>query len=226
MTHAKPISFQFCLRLPQYVYDTSTKSAALVSTSAPQTAPSTSGGTSLSQSFLSVASPPATPQASPPPPPATRFSSPKMKLFAQSSTKSNNSKKGYYGDMTFLDNDANFTKTFGDHPTMLPEKPLDSNHVTVHQKIHAYAELCKLDIFMHLCKLDYVGADNVDPGLNVVEVCRQISSLKQIWNENSSIHTDTPDELYDKFTRLAVSLPTDATKWSIQLCSSYLASSP
>ena len=30
---------------------------------------------------------------------------------------------------------------------------------------------------------------------------------------------DTPDELYDKFTRLSVSLPDDTTSWYIQLCS-------
>ena len=125
--------------------------------------------------------------------------------------------------MTFLDNDFNFRQTFGDHPTLLPERPWDSNSISTHQQIQAYANLCKLDIFMNLCRQDYVGEDNVDPGLNVVEVCRQISSLRQVWNSGSTIHTDTPDELYDKFTRLTVSLPPDATKWSLQLCSSYLA---
>ena len=34
---------------------------------------------------------------------------------------------------------------------------------------------------------------------------------------------DTPDELYDKFTRLSVSLPDDTTSWYIQLCSCYLS---
>ena len=34
---------------------------------------------------------------------------------------------------------------------------------------------------------------------------------------------DTPYKLLDKFTRLSISLPEDATTWYIHLCSSYLS---
>ena len=65
--------------------------------------------------------------------------------------------------MTFLDGDDQFRQTFGDDPDMLPERPWDSN-VTVARKIlHEYSEQCKLDIFIHLCQLDYVGESNIDP---------------------------------------------------------------
>ena len=35
-------------------------------------------------------------------------------------------------------------------------------------------------------------------------------------------HTNIPKELFDKFVQLSVSLPDDATTWSIQLCSTHL----
>ena len=125
--------------------------------------------------------------------------------------------------MSFLDSEEKINQTFGDHPAMLSERPWDSNNMATSKLLQYYAELCKLDIFMHLCKLDYVGEDNVESVLNVVEVCCHISKLKKVWSSRSTVYTNTPDELYDKFTRLSVSLLNDAKKWSIQLCSTYLA---
>ena len=76
---------------------------------------------------------------------------------------------------------------------------------------------------MHLCMLDYVGNDKIDPSLNVVEVCRQISGLKQVRMVDGRLLTDTPDELFDKFNEISVSLPDNASTWTLQLCSSYLS---
>ena len=77
---------------------------------------------------------------------------------------------------------------------------------------------------MHLCMLDYVGNDIVDPSLNVVEVCRQISDVKQTRMVNGKFHTATPDELFNEFSEISVSLPDNTTSWTLQLCSSYLSS--
>ena len=76
---------------------------------------------------------------------------------------------------------------------------------------------------MHLCMLDYVGNDKVDPSLNVVEVCRQISEVKQMRMIDGKLQTATPDELFDEFSEISVSLPDNASSWTLQLCSSYLS---
>ena len=77
---------------------------------------------------------------------------------------------------------------------------------------------------MHLCMLDYVGSNKIDPTLNVQEVCRQISDLKQFRSVNDSVVTDTSDELFDKYISLAIDSPDSAAKWPIQLCSAIFES--
>ena len=37
------------------------------------------------------------------------------------------------------------------------------------------------------------------------------------------MYHDTPDELFDRYSTLAVSLPVASSSWSVQLCSCYLA---
>ena len=66
----------------------------------------------------------------------------------------------------------------------------------------------------------------MDTLLSVQEVCCQISAIKQVYSLGGKVRTDTPDELFDKFTSLSVSLPGDTNKWSIQLCSSFLLALP
>ena len=68
---------------------------------------------------------------------------------------------------------------------------------------------------MHLCMLDYVGNDKVDPSLNVVEVCRQISNVNQTRMVNGKLHTATPDELFDEFSEISVSLLDNASSWTL-----------
>ena len=76
---------------------------------------------------------------------------------------------------------------------------------------------------MHLCMLDYVGHDKIDPALNVVEICRQINGLKQVQCFNGRLHKNTPDKLFDQFNEISVILPDNASTWTLQLCSSYLS---
>ena len=64
---------------------------------------------------------------------------------------------------------------------------------------------------MNLCIWDYIDTDIVDTTLNVQEFYRKISMIKQVWNIGGRVCTDTSDELYDKFTRLSISLPDDTT---------------
>ena len=69
----------------------------------------------------------------------------------------------------------------------------------------------------------YMGSNEIDSSLNVAEVCLQISEVKQVCLSNGQLITDTPAELFERFSSIAVSLPDKASSWSIQLYSSFLA---
>ena len=63
----------------------------------------------------------------------------------------------------------------------------------------------------------------IDPTLNVVEVCCHINELRQVRLVNGKIEADTPDELFNKFKELSVSLPDKTNTWTLKLCSSFLS---
>ena len=105
-----------------------------------------------------------------------------------SRTTSTDTKRGFYGVFDFLDNQAAFLKTCGTGLGPLPENPKNGNCLSYQRILRGYGKKCKLDIFLHLCRLNY------------------------------------PEELFDKFTQLSVSLPSNSKTWSIQLCSTYLSS--
>ena len=224
------LSFTFCIRLPQYLYDVANKSATKVSTSKSIGGTGTAGGgagsagTSLATAFLAVASTPtsaagttATTGSS------TSVSSPAMELFLASLSKSTTDKNGYCGGVDFLDDQNKFNITFGDLPTLLPARPNDSHMHSFRNHLKEYIDKCKFDIFMHLCKLGYLGHEKVDKSLNIHEVCRQIGTIKNFWSKAGKVYNDTPDELYDTFTSIPVGLPNNATTRSVNLCSSYLS---
>ena len=101
---------------------------------------------------------------------------------------------------------------------MLPNSPTKTSaNVSCQQIIREYKDVCKLEICMHLYVLDYVGHTKVDVGLNTLNVCSQISDVKHVYNQNGRMYHDTPDEIFDRFSTLAVSLPVKASRWSVQL---------
>ena len=67
---------------------------------------------------------------------------------------------------------------------------------------------------MHLCMLDYVGHDKIDPALSVQGVCKKLSNLKQNYFAHGRNYAYTPDELFDQFCALSVSLPDNVKTWS------------
>ena len=146
-----------------------------------------------------------------------------MKLFLTTSLNPATKKKGYYGGISFLDNQNEFKQDFGLDLVILPEKMTINNNFSTRPILQNHADKYKFDISMYLCMLYYVGEDKIDPNLNIQEVCRRLSDLKQKMNDNGRVYTDTPDELVDKYISLVVSLPNDAVKWPIQLCSAYLS---
>ena len=226
ITKVEPIVFQFCLSLPQHFYDTDDKTYEPI-TPIPASNRINTIARSVLGSFAAGETAPSTPPTNSniaSSPTASSIKSPVMKLFVSAGSSTNTSiKKGFYGPLTFLDSQADFDSTFGINPRLLPTNPsnIDSSHLQ--RNLRQFSDRCKLDIFLHLCMLDYVGSDSIDISLNVQEVCRKISSLCQRYTVRGKIVTDTPDELFDKFLVLSVSLPDDATTWPIQLCSTYLS---
>ena len=146
-----------------------------------------------------------------------------MKNFMASRTTSTDTKRGFYGVFDFLDNQAAFLKTCGTGLGPLPENPKNGNCLSYQRILRGYGKKCKLDIFLHLCRLNYVGHDNVDVTMHTQEVCQRISHLRQTYTIGGQKRTVTPEELFDKLTQLSVILFNNAKTWSIQLCSTYLS---
>ena len=227
VVNAPELSFNFSLKLPQHTYNASTNTVTKIST--PQAiSPSKSNlarslsscfdASSTSSSKVSTS----TPTAQQPTTSKTK-SSPAMAKFLSAQKSSTGDKEGYYGDLDFLDSQVNFNSTFGKAPVMLHTSPTKMTTVKSCQTtLREYSDICKLEIFLHLCQLNYVGQANVDVSLNTLDICSEISKLKQVYCVNGIVHHNTPDELFDRISSLAVSLPVDASKWSIQLCSCYL----
>ena len=223
---ATDLSFYFCLRLPQHTYNDATGVTTLIANSSPTPTSSTTAR-SLTSCFATTSS--GTPSSGTPTKgtsiTSTNGTSPAMTRFLSAQKSNGGTKKGYYGDLTFLDNMTGFQLTFGISPFMLPSSPTKtSTDMSCQRIIRDYGELCKLEIFMHLCMLNYVGHTKVDVGLNTLDIYSQISDVKQVYNQNGRMYHNTPDELFDRFLTLAVSLPVKASGWSVQLGSSYLSS--
>ena len=68
---------------------------------------------------------------------------------------------------------------------------------------------------MQLCILDYVGSNKVDPSLNAVVVCRQISEVKQMRMVDGKLHTATPEGLFIEYSEISVSLLDNASSWTL-----------
>ena len=74
--------------------------------------------------------------------------------------------------MSFLDNQEEFNITFGFSPTILLSNPMSPDYLSTQKLQREYGEKYKLDIFMYLYKLNYVGHVMIDTSLNVQEVGR------------------------------------------------------
>ena len=204
-------SFHFCLRLSQHTYNDTTSIVTLIANS-PRTPTSSTTARALGTCFAAIASTPTKyPGVTSP-----NGTSPAMTRFFSSQKSSDGTKKSYYGDLVFLDSMYKFQLTFGTSPFMLRSSPTKiSANMSCQKIIREYGDVCKLEMFIHLCVLNYVGHINVNIGLNTLDVCSQISDVKQVYNQNGRMYHDTPDELFDRFSTLVVSLPVKASEWSI-----------
>ena len=129
---------------------------------------------------------------------------------------------GYFGDLDFIDNQGKFDSTFGSNPVILPTIPTKPEHTNAAQLLLDLSEQCRLDVYLNACRKFYVGTTIVDRTTSMMEVCREISELRQEYKDsNGRMVADTPEELFMKVLALTGSLPECAQGWPIQLCSTY-----
>ena len=90
---------------------------------------------------------------------------------------SGTSETGYFGKLTFLDDQQVFQNTFGVQPMILAFWP---NDPAEHPKeaLVALADKCYLRCFLDQCQLDYVGEES---DLDNAKVLQEITSAIHRW---------------------------------------------
>ena len=149
------------------------------------------------------------------------------RLFSSSNTSAD-SIISWFGEADFLDNAASFRKEFGNPPIeILPVPPSaahkDSSANPIQRELQRYAQRCMFDVFISLCKADYVGHDtDASDILAVQAVCQKILELKQQYrNQHGKTDIRSPDELHNLYLRFIPSLPADPQEWTIPLSATY-----
>jgi len=105
---------------------------------------------------------------------------------------------------------------------LIPVNPSDRDSSTTAKSMLDFVDQYRLDIYLRAYRRFYVGNATVDKYTSMLEVCREIVSLKQEYRDgNGRLVVDTPEELFMKFLAYAGSLPDFVRGWSIQLCSTY-----
>ena len=103
----------------------------------------------------------------------------------------------YFGPMTFLDNQKEFDHIFGLNPIILGVNPITGSSSDCLNKARLYADKCMLDVFIHICRDDYVGGDDAgSKGKLIHEICKSLTKLKQEYAVRGiGLKMDTLDEL-------------------------------
>ena len=121
----------------------------------------------------------------------------------------------FFGSISLLDEQDVFDNTFGLTPLILYIQPMKFTPVEYFSRVRTYAEKCMLDIFLKICREDYVGSDDAGSKSKLVhEVYKKIGIIK-------ISSADTPEEIYTKYISMVAGIPNDASLWSIILCASY-----
>ena len=131
----------------------------------------------------------------------------------------------YIGELNFLDNQDAFDKIFGKNPMIVGTKPASDNNVSCMSCVRQYADNCLLDVFLDICRQDYVGRVDTNARKKLVhEICKSISDLLQIRKGPGGRNDEiTPDALYAAYIGVIAGLSEDTSLWSITLCSSFFS---
>ena len=142
------------------------------------------------------------------------------------SSVGNSATISYFGPMTFLDYQFSFTSVFDPKPQFFGPNSSRLDTGDISEKIRVYAEKCMFDVFLTICREDYVVTDDGTSDSKMIhEICQRLSKLRMEWRSEVGNHliTCTPDELYAKFIDIIVDLPEDVTAWPLPLCNTYLS---
>ena len=159
------------------------------------------------------------------------FASPKMTKLLNS--KNSNVIYSYHGPLDFADDQASFNSIFGANPQMtIPtvhrkhnaSQLMESQSPEFQKKLQKFIDACIFDIFVDLCKMDYVGSDYIKDDIKAVQAIeKRIKSLKMqfLSHKSNTFITVHPNDLYTKYLNLIPCLPKNPAKWNIILCTTF-----
>ena len=82
---------------------------------------------------------------------------------------------GYFWPLTFLDSQEEFSDTLGIQAMMYHTfEKYDEAHNAL-RELEQFVDACQLDVFIFVCRMEYVGTDTDDTTFYVQEVCNEIS---------------------------------------------------
>ena len=240
-----PFDVQFCLRLPQSFYNPETGDLTLTSSDSPATGPifappkpqftlafdaeasdegedsdnSDKGGDKNSNQSGRKSTVVSTPKEQMVSTPTPRMS----RLVGNQSTKSLIT--SYFGDLDFLDNQDKFDGVFGKAPLIIGTRPASEINVSCMGRAQKYADDCLLDVFLDVCRQDYVGRVDINARKKLVHaICKNIADLLQVKKgAGGKVEELTPDALYASYIGVVAGFPEDASLWSLTLSSSYFS---
>ena len=96
-----------------------------------------------------------------------------------SSKKNIGTKTGYYENLNFFDTQLSFDQFFGTQPKIYHAFENDEDVRNSKRGVTRFIDKCCLDIFIAVCRMDYVGTDNGDINFYVQEIRNYIALLRQ-----------------------------------------------
>ena len=98
-----------------------------------------------------------------------------------------------------LDSQDEFNDTFGIQPRMYHAFEQDEEAHNARKQLQCFVDACKLNVFISVCQMDYVGTDTADTTFYIQDVCNEISQFRQVWKDGKvRTFTDNPEDLYQK----------------------------
>ena len=77
--------------------------------------------------------------------------------------------------MTFLDDQVSFMSVFGSRPILFESNLTRLDDDNTRSKMRLHVDKFMFDIFLNICKEDYVGMDNIIAELKIIhEICKNI----------------------------------------------------
>ena len=136
----------------------------------------------------------------------------------------------YFGSLDFLDNQTSFDSVFGKTPILLHVNRQSTinagesieNTNAIPKMLHNFFLNCKYDVFIAICRDDYVGANYLPNDSHAVQaICSKIQSYTMSYTVGTVAKVCHPNDLYTRYLSLATSLPKNSNCWNIVLCTTY-----